>query len=102
MVDLESIFYPHPQGHVKCVAGKGQFLYLKWTEMNALLEKIIPGHIGRYTDEFYPTATGDNFQKLGHNTILIEAGHYYNDYERDVVRKFNFYALLQGVLILQK
>ena len=67
-------------------------------EMNALLEKIIPGHIGRYTDEFYPTATGDNFQKLGHNTILIEAGHYYNDYKRDVVRKFNFYALLQGVL----
>jgi hypothetical protein len=67
-------------------------------EMSALLEKIIPGHIGRYTDEFYPTATGDNFQKLGHNTILIEAGHYYNDYERDVVRKFNFYALLQGLL----
>jgi hypothetical protein len=67
-------------------------------EMNAFLEKIIPGHIGRYTDEFYPTATGDNFQKRGHNTILIEAGHYYDDYERDVVRKFNFYALLQGIL----
>ncbi|MFC2128042.1 M14 family zinc carboxypeptidase, partial [Bacteroidota bacterium] len=37
--------------------------------MNALLSKMIPEHIGRYTDEFYPTATGDNFQKLGHNTI---------------------------------
>ncbi|WP_299528033.1 M14 family zinc carboxypeptidase, partial [uncultured Lutibacter sp.] len=49
--------------------------------MNNLLQKIIPNHIGRYTDEFYPTATGDNFQKLGYNTILIEAGHYKNDYD---------------------
>ncbi len=65
--------------------------------MNELLQKIIPNHVGRYTDEFYPTATGDNFQKLGHNTILIEAGHYPNDYEREEVRKFNFYALLQGI-----
>ncbi|MCT4698818.1 M14 family metallopeptidase [Tenacibaculum haliotis] len=65
--------------------------------MNNLLQKLIPNHIGRYTDEFYPTATGDNFQKLGHNTILIEAGHYPNDYEREIVRKYNFYALLQGI-----
>ena len=65
--------------------------------MNTLLQQIIPDHVGRYTDEFYPTATGDNFQKLGHNTILIEAGHYPNDYDREEVRKFNFYALLQGL-----
>ncbi|WP_111707785.1 M14 family zinc carboxypeptidase [Lutibacter citreus] len=65
--------------------------------MNSLLQKVIPNHIGRYTDEFYPTATGDNFQKLGHNTILIEAGHYENDYERESTRKFNFYALVKGL-----
>ncbi|NJB83717.1 M14 family zinc carboxypeptidase [Wenyingzhuangia aestuarii] len=68
--------------------------------MNATLQQIIPNHVGRYTDEFYPTATGDNFQKLGHNTILIEAGHYKDDYDRDVVRKFNFYALLSGLTYL--
>lgn len=68
--------------------------------MDTLLSELIPEHIGRYTDEFYPTATGDNFQKLGHNTILIEAGHYYNDYDRDVVRKFNFYAMLQGLYFI--
>ena len=68
--------------------------------MNALLSGVIPNHIGRYTDEFYPTATGDNFQKLGHNTILIEAGHYYDDYDRDQVRKFNFFAMLQGILFI--
>lgn len=65
--------------------------------MNDLLQEIIPNHVGRYTDEFYPTATGDNFQKLGHNTILIEAGHFAGDYDREEVRKFNFYALLQGI-----
>lgn len=65
--------------------------------MDKLLQQIIPHHIGRYTDEFYPTATGDNFQKLGHNTILIEAGHYPDDYERENVRKYNFYAFLQGL-----
>jgi len=65
--------------------------------MNNLLQKIIPNYIGRYTDEYYPTATGDNFQKLGYNTILIEAGHYKNDYDRDITRKYNFYALLKGL-----
>ncbi|SDW90730.1 Zinc carboxypeptidase [Lutibacter oricola] len=65
--------------------------------MNSFLQQLIPNHIGRYTDEFYPTATGDNFQKLGHNTILIEAGHYKNDYERETTREFNFYALVEGL-----
>jgi len=65
--------------------------------MNNDLQQLIPNHVGRYTDEFYPTATGDNFQKLGHNTILIEAGHYKDDYDRDIVRKFNFYAILSGL-----
>jgi hypothetical protein len=68
--------------------------------MNMLLQQVIPNQIGRYTDEFYPTATGDNFQKLGHNTILIEAGHYKDDYAREVTRKFNFFALLQGLYFI--
>ena len=68
--------------------------------MNKLLQQVIPNQIGRYTDEFYPTATGDNFQKLGHNTILIEAGYYKNDDNRDVTRKFNFFALLTGIYFI--
>lgn len=65
--------------------------------MNAFLQQVIPNHIGRYTDEFYPTATGDNFQKMGYNTVLIEAGHYPKDYDREEVRKFCFFALVQGM-----
>jgi len=65
--------------------------------MNALLQQVLPNCIGRYTDEFYPTATGDNFQKLGYNTILIESGHYPEDYEREISRKYTFFAVLQGI-----
>ncbi len=68
--------------------------------MNATLQKVIPNHVGRYTDEFYPTATGDNFQKLGFNTILIESGHYPEDYIREESRKYTFYAILQGLFYI--
>lgn len=65
--------------------------------MNALLQQMIPNQVGRYTDEFYPTATGDNFQKLGYSTVLIESGHFPEDYEREITREYTFYALLQGI-----
>ena len=70
--------------------------------MKKVLQKIIPNQIGRYTDEFYPTATGDNFQKAGHCTILIEAGHCNDDYTREEVRKYNFIAILAGLLHISK
>ena len=65
--------------------------------MNTMLQNIIPNFVGRYTDEFYPTATGDNFQKLGYNTILIESGHYPNDYDREESRKYTFFSIVQGI-----
>ncbi len=65
--------------------------------MNEVLQQMIPNHVGRYTDEFYPTATGDNFQKLGYPTILIESGHYPDDYQREETRKYTFASLLQGI-----
>jgi hypothetical protein len=34
---------------------------------------------------------------MGHNTILIESGHFKNDYQREISRKYTFLALLQGV-----
>ena len=65
--------------------------------MNKMLQNVIPNFVGRYSDEFYPTATGDNFQKLGYNTILIESGHYPKDYHREESRKYTFFSILQGV-----
>ena len=65
--------------------------------MNMMLQNVIPNFVGRYSDEFYPTATGDNFQKLGYNTILIESGHYPEDYHREESRKYTFFSILQGI-----
>lgn len=58
------------------------------------LEKVIPGCVARFSDEFYPTSTGDNFMKLGFPCILFEAGHYPHDYQRDHGRKYNALAIL--------
>ncbi|MBF0596211.1 M14 family zinc carboxypeptidase [Faecalibacter rhinopitheci] len=65
--------------------------------MNTELQKVIPGKIGRYTSEFYPMATGDNFTKMGYPCILFEAGHYPNDYQRNVTRKYNALAIITGL-----
>jgi hypothetical protein len=61
-----------------------------------ILSSFIPGHIGRYPAEFEPRAFGDNFQKLGTSTILIESGGWRNDIEKQFVRKINFLVLLSA------
>ena len=63
------------------------------TAMNNSLQKIIPGNIGRYSDEFNPNCLGDTFQSMGVPAILFEAGHYGNDYKREKVREYIFIAL---------
>lgn len=65
--------------------------------MNNDLQQIIPGKIGRYTSEFYPMATGDNFTKMGYPCVLFEAGHFPNDYQRNETRKYNALALISGL-----
>ena len=66
--------------------------------MNQLLQKYIPGQVGRYNDDFMPTAFGDNMQKWGTSTILIESGGYKNDPEKQVVRKMNFLSIMASLL----
>lgn len=65
--------------------------------MNAAVQQIVPGCVGRYSDEFYPTATGDNFQKDGFVTMLIESGAYPGDPERQTTRLCNFTAILAAL-----
>lgn len=66
--------------------------------MNSVLQKIIPGQVGRFDDAFNLNCVGDNFQNLGFPTILIEAGHYQDDYQREKTRYFFFIALISGLL----
>lgn len=61
------------------------------------MKSEIPKHIARYTDEFYPTSSGDNFMRAGIPVILFEGGHFENDYKREKTREYYtralFYAL---------
>jgi len=54
------------------------------------LEQELPGQIGRYDDAFNPNCVGDRFIQLGTPTILFEAGHVPNDYQREKTRKYLF------------
>lgn len=62
--------------------------------MNAVLQNYLPKQIGRYDDAFNINCTGDSFQALGIPTILFEAGHYPNDYQREETRKYMTLAIL--------
>lgn len=64
--------------------------------MNTELQKVIPGCVGRYTSEFYPMSTGDNFTKMGYPCVLFEAGHFPDDYQRNETRKYNTLAIISG------
>ncbi|WP_026978074.1 M14 family metallopeptidase [Flavobacterium tegetincola] len=65
-------------------------------QMAKTLSELIPGQIGRFDDGFNINCVGDTFQVLKTPTILIEAGHYPDDYNREETRKYVFIALLSA------
>jgi hypothetical protein len=65
--------------------------------MNTVLQEFIPNQVGRFDDSFNINCIGDTFQSLNIPTILIEAGHYQDDYDREITRKYIFIALLSGL-----
>lgn len=58
--------------------------------------KPIAGEAARYTDEYYPTALGDNLMKSGYSNILIESGAAIDDPLRDKARQFCFLSLIEA------
>jgi hypothetical protein len=71
-------------------------------KMNEQLQELIPEHVGRFDDEYEPRAFGDNFQAAGTSTILIEAGGYANDPEKQYIRKLVFVSILSGLLSISE
>ena len=65
--------------------------------MNRVIQEVAPGHVGKYDDAFEPRAFGDNIQKWGTSTILIESGGYPNDPEKQYIRKLNFMIMLHAL-----
>ncbi|MCL9809476.1 M14 family metallopeptidase [Flavobacterium sp. HXWNR70] len=70
--------------------------------MNEVLQRYIPNQVGRFDDSFNINCIGDMFQSLGVPTILFEAGHYQEDYQREETRKFVFVALLSSLFFIDK
>ncbi len=69
-------------------------------QMNQIIQGYARGQVGRYNDEFEPRAFGDNMQKWGTSTILVESGGYLDDPEKQFIRKLNYVALLSALQII--
>jgi len=65
--------------------------------MNDIVQQHAPGQVGRYSDAFEPRAFGDNMQKWGTSTILIESGGHPQDREKQFIRKLNFVVILSAL-----
>jgi len=65
--------------------------------INAVLQEFIPGHVGRYNDDFEPRAFGDNIQKWGTSTVLIESGGFPGDPDKQFLRKLNFVSIVSAI-----
>ncbi|MBR9845830.1 MAG: peptidase M14 [Algicola sp.] len=70
--------------------------------MNTNLQQQIPNQVGVYDDAFNLDCVGDTFQSLHIPTILFEAGHYDNDYQREVTRAYIFQSLLMAILYISE
>ena len=68
--------------------------------INEALQKYIPGQVGRFDDSFNINCIGDMFQSLGAPTILFEAGHFQDDYQREETRKYIFMSLVTSFITL--
>ena len=63
----------------------------------AALQVEIPGRIARYDDSFAPRAFGDNMQRWGTSTVLIESGALPDDPQKQELRRLNVLAILAAL-----
>jgi len=61
------------------------------------LEPLARGRLGSYNDAFEPRAFGDTMQSWGTSTILVESGHWEEDFGKNTIRRLNFVGLLCAI-----
>ncbi len=66
----------------------------------AVMSQFIEGHVSKYDDTFESRAFGDNIQKWGTSTLLVESGGWANDREKMFLRKINAVGLLVSLYAL--
>lgn len=70
------------------------------TVFASVMNRVAPKKIAKYDDGFEPRAFGDNIQKWGTSTVLVESGHALNDPEKDSIRKLNMVGLLSCFAVI--
>lgn len=65
--------------------------------LSEVVERELPGHVAKYTDEFYPRALGEYFHKNEIPCVLVESGAYQGDPLRKLARKMNFLCLVEAL-----
>lgn len=63
----------------------------------SVMQEFIPGHVSKYDDSFEPRAFGDNIQRWGTSTVLVESGGWPQDREKMFIRKLNYVGLLSSL-----
>lgn len=66
----------------------------------AAMQAFIPGHVSKYDDTFERRAFGDNVQKWGTSTVLVESGGWPGDREKMFIRKLNAVGMLASLYAL--
>ncbi len=61
------------------------------------MDPLVGNHISRYDDTFNPRAFGDLITQWGTSTILVESGGWYDDPQKQYLRKVNFVGLLAAL-----
>jgi len=61
------------------------------------VEPMVQGHVTRYDDTYNPRAFGDGMQRWGTSTVLVEAGGWRDDPEKQYLRRVHFVALLAAL-----
>ncbi|TVR88604.1 MAG: peptidase M14 [Saprospirales bacterium] len=65
-------------------------------QLNEIVQEYAPGKVAKFSDAFEPRAFGDNMQRWGTSTILIESGGYRDDPEKQYLRKLHFTILMSS------
>lgn len=63
-----------------------------------MVQQYVPDAVAKYDDTHSPRGFGDNFQKWGTSTVLIESGGLKGDVEKQQIRKLNFIIILNALM----
>lgn len=66
----------------------------------SVMNLFIADHIAKWDDSFEPRAFGDNIQKYGTSTVLIESGGWEGDPNKFFIRKLNCIGLLMTLYVI--